>query len=315
MMQDLISEHGWQHSQREVVTGLRQTLRPSALVGIVNRLLPPPLLVFLAMLSVQFGAAFAKDLFPVIGAPGAVFLRLTFAAIILLLVWRPRLLGYTRKEYILIVLFGLTIASMNGFYYASLVRLPLGIATTLEFVGPLGVSLVSSRRLPDILWTLFAAAGVILLAPIKGANIDPLGVLLALSAGGCWAAYILLNVRVGQTFAGGTGLALGMAVAAIAFAPFGLPSIGAAWHNPSIFLIGLGVAILSTVIPFSLELEALRRVSARAMGILLSMEPVLGALVGLILLGETVALRAIIAMVLIVIASGGVSLSGKRNKR
>jgi inner membrane transporter RhtA len=266
------------------------------------------------MLSVQLGAALAKSLFPSIGSTGTVFLRLTFAAFILLLLWRPRLRGYTRKDYLLVVLFGMCIAGLNGFFYASIARLPLGIAVTLEFVGPLGMALASSRRLPDVLWILFAAAGVILLAPIGGMTFDPLGVVLALLAAGCWAAYILLNVQIGRTFPGGTGLALGMSVAALALTPFGLASVKETWHDPSILLIGLGVAILSSVIPFSLELEALRRVSARVFGVLLSLEPVVSALVGLLVLGETVGLRALVAMVLIVVASGGVSFAGKGNR-
>lgn len=280
-----------------------------------SRFLPPQVLLLLSMLSVQLGAAFAKGLFPAIGSSGTVFLRLSIAALILLVVWRPRLRGYTRREYALVVLFGVTIATMNGFFYASIARLPLGIAVTLEFVGPLGVALAESRRLPDVLWTLFAAAGVVLLAPVQGAAFDPLGVAFALLAGGCWAVYILVNKRVGQAFAGGSGLALGMAIGAIAFAPFGVPSLGSIWHNPFLLLLGVGVAVLSSVIPFSLELEALRHLSARVYGILASLEPVVGAAVGLLVLGETVGLRAIIAMALIVVASGGVSLEGRRDKK
>ena len=214
----------------------------------------------------------------------------------------------------LVVLFGLSIAGMNSFFYASINRLPLGIAVTLEFVGPLGVALASSRRVRDILWTLFAVAGVILLAPIHGAMIDPLGAAFALVAGGCWAAYILLNIRVGRAFPGGTGLALGMSVAALMIAPLGLMSLRVAWHTPSLFLFGFGVAILSSVIPFSLEMAALRRMSARLFGVMSSMEPVVGAIVGLVVLGEAVDPRALIAIALVVIASGGASFGGQPNK-
>jgi len=211
----------------------------------------------------------------------------------------------------LIVLFGLTIAAMNTFFYASIARIPLGIASTLEFVGPLGISIVASRRLPDVLWALFAAAGVILLAPIRGSVIDPLGILFALLAAGCWAIYILLSVRVGRIFPGGTALAIGMSISTLVLAPVGLPSLQAVWHAPSILLIGFVVAILSSVIPFSLELEALRRLSPRVLGILLSLEPVVAAIIGFVVLGETVGLRALIAIVLIVIASGGASFGDK----
>lgn len=282
-------------------------------VQFLTRLLPPQLLLLLAMLSVQLGSAFAKSLFAPLGSTGTVFLRVAIAALVLLLFWRPRLSEYTRADYALVALFGLSIAGLNGFFYASLARLPLGIAVTLEFVGPLGVALVASRRLRDVLWILFAAAGVILLAPIHGTVIDPVGVGLAFGAGGCWAAYILLNVRVGRVFSGGTGLALGMSVAALALAPFGLANMRVVWHQPSLLLVGSAVALLSSIIPFSLELEALRRLSARLYGVLSSMEPVVAALIGLIILGEAVGLRALIAMALIVVASGGVSFGVKRD--
>jgi len=285
--------------------------RSAPLTQVASRFLPPHLLLLISMFSVQLGAALAKSLFPALGSTGTVLLCLTFASLMLLLVWRPRLRDYTRRDYGLVVLFGVCIAGLNGFFYASIARIPLGIAVTLEFVGPLGVALASSRRLPDMLWAVFAAAGVMLLAPIQGMRIDPVGVGLALGAAGCWAAYILLSVRVGRIFPGGTGLALGMSVGAIAIAPFGMRSLTVAWHDPSLLLVGAGVALLSSVIPFSLEIEALRRLPARIFSVLLSLEPVVGALIGLLVLGETVGLRAIIAMALIVVASGGISFGGK----
>jgi Predicted permease, DMT superfamily len=288
--------------------------RRTKTVQSITRFLPPQFLFLLAMVSVQFGAASAKSLFLPLGSTGTVFLRLTFAAIVLLCIWRPRLSAYTRSDYALVALFGVSIAAMNGLFYASISRIPLGIAVTLEFVGPLTVALVASRRLRDVLWTLFAAAGVILLAPIRGAAIDPLGVGFALAAGGCWAAYIFLNVRVGRVFSGGTGLALGMGIAAIVFAPFGLRTLSVTWHTPSLLLVGFGVALLSSVIPFSLEMETLRRMSPRLYGVLASLEPVVGAVVGLIVLGEAIGLRAFLAMALIAVASGGVSFGEKRNR-
>lgn len=303
------------HSRKPVLQSLFAARHLAGVSRSASRFLPPQMLLLLSMLSVQLGAAFAKGLFPAIGSSGTVFLRLSFAALILMLLWRPRLRGYTLREYVLVALFGVNIAAMNGFFYASIARLPLGIAVTLEFVGPLGVALVESRRLPDVLWTLFAVAGVVLLAPIQGVALDPLGIAFALLAGGCWAAYILLNKGVGRVFEGGSGLALGMTIGAIAFVPFGITSLGSAWHDPSVLALGLGVAVLSSVIPFSLELEALRSLSARVYGVLTSLEPVVGAIVGLLVLGESVGLRAIIAMALIVIASGGVSLEQRYDKK
>ena len=285
--------------------------RSAPLTPVARGFLPPHLLLLCSMFSVQLGSALATSLFPALGSTGTVFLRLTVASLLLLLVWRPRLRDYTRRDVGLVVLFGLCIAGLNGFFYASIARIPLGIAVTLEFVGPLAVALASSRRLPDLCWALLAAAGIILLAPIQGTSIDLVGVGLALVAAGCWAAYILLSVRVGRVFPGGTGLALGMSVGAMALAPFGMARLTAVWHDPSLLLIGAGVALLSSVIPFSLELEALRRLPARIFSVLLSLEPVLAALIGLVVLGQTVGLRAIVSMALIVFASGGVSFSRK----
>lgn len=276
--------------------------------------LPPHLLILFSTLSIQLGAAVAKHMFSIIGSNGTVFLRVGFGAIFLLLFWRPRLRGYTATDYLLAVLFGLSIAIMNALFYAAIARIPLGIAVTLEFVGPLGVSLAASRRVPDLLWVVLAAAGIFLLAPIGGAVIDPLGALLALLAGGCWAAYILLNVRVGRSFPGGVGLAIGMAVGALALVPFGLPNVLAVWNNPFIWLAGIGISLCSTVIPLSFEVEALRRLPTRVFGVLMSLEPVVAALVGWWLLGEVVGLRGLVAIALIVVASSGVSLGGKSDR-
>jgi inner membrane transporter RhtA len=263
---------------------------------------------------VQLGAAIAKDLFHLLGSGGTVFLRVGLAAIIYMIMARPRLRGYSWREYGWVVLFGLVIAAMNSFYYAAISRIPLGVATTLEFIGPLGVSLVSSRRLFDLLWIMLAVVGIVLLIPIKGGvALDPLGVVLALMAGAGWAAYILVNVHVGRAFPGTTGLALSMSVAAIVLVPFDLGSLTPLVHNPVPLLLGLGVAVLSTVIPFALELEALRRISARVFGVLMSLEPAVAALVGFVLLGESIGARGLLAMSLIIVASCGVSLMDKKN--
>ena len=284
----------------------RLTHRTGQQSGVVGAL-PPPVIVLLAIISVQVGAALAKGLFQAIGSSGTVFLRVGFGALIFMLVSRPRIRGYSRADYMLLVLFGLAIAGMNAAFYAAISRIPLGIAVTLEFVGPLGVSVFASRKRRDFLWAGLAAAGVVLLAPFGNTTIDPLGVGLALLAGSCWAAYILLNVRIGRTFAGGGGLALSMSVAALVLLPLGVWNGGTALLNPKILLLGVGVAILSTVIPFTLELEALRRLPARVFGVLMSLEPAVASLVGFIVLKEVTGLRALIALALIVIASGGVS--------
>jgi len=269
--------------------------------------------VLFSILSIQLGAALAKSLFQAIGSGGTVFLRVGVAAIVLVLLWRPRLRAYTRSHYALVVLFGLTIAGMNAAFYAAIARIPLGIAVTLEFVGPLGVAVAASRRRPDLLWAGLAAGGVVLLAPIGNVMIDPLGVGLALVAGGCWAAYILLNVRVGRTFAGGTGLALSMSVAALVLIPLGVASGRGMLLDPKVLLVGCGVAVLSTIIPFSLELEALRLLPARVFGVLMSLEPAIAAFIGWVALRETTGFRALVALTLIMVASGGASLFQKRS--
>lgn len=282
----------------------------TGLTRAVTHLLPPPVLLFFSIFSVQLGAALAKSLFHLLGPGGTVFLRVGLAAIIYLIMARPRLRTYRWRDYGWIVLFGLVIAAMNSLYYAAIARIPLGIATTLEFIGPLGVSLASSRRFFDVLWIILAAAGILLLAPIGGGLVlDPLGVLLALLAGAGWAAYILVNVRVGRTFSGTTGLALSMSVAALVLLPFNLGSIAPLATQPAPLLLGLGVAVLSTVIPFALELEALRRISARVFGVLMSLEPAVAALMGFVLLAETIDVRALLAMGLVILASCGVSLT------
>ncbi|GAC1301974.1 MAG: EamA family transporter [Ktedonobacteraceae bacterium] len=279
--------------------------------GVVS--LPPHVLVFLSIISVQLGAAFAKSLFQSIGSDGTVFLRVGFAAVALLLMWRPKLRGYTLANYVLMALFGLTIAVMNTAFYAAIARIPLGIAVTLEFIGPLGIAVIASRSRFDLLWAALAVVGVALLAPIGSVVIDPLGVGLALLAGGCWAAYILLNVRVGRNFVGGDGLALSMSVAALALIPLGIGSGGGMLLNPKVLLIGLGVAVLSTIIPFSLELEALRQLPARVFGVLMSLEPAIAALIGFVVLKETLGLRGLAALVLIIVASSGVSFFQKHS--
>lgn len=274
---------------------------------------PPTGLVLLGIGTVQLGAAIAKSLFHDLGPTGTVFLRVGFAALVLLLLWRPRLRGYTPANYFVTILFGLVLGGMNLSFYSALERIPLGITVTLEFVGPLGVAVAGSQRLLDLLWVGLAAAGIILLAPWGGAKLDPLGVGLALLAGSLWAAYILLSARVGRAFPGGAGLALAMFVAAIVLLPLGVLSGGTALLNPRLLAAGFGVALLSSAIPYSLELEALRRLPANVFGVLLSLEPAIAALAGFIILGEKLELRAITAILLVTLATVGASIFRTRS--
>lgn len=259
----------------------------------------------LGMLSVQVGAAFAKGLFPVLGPYGTVFLRLALATLILMVIWRPRVRGHRRRDYLLVLLFGLIFAAMNTSFYASLDRLPLGVAVTVEFVGPLGVAVFGSRRLLDLLWAVLAAGGIVLLTPLSGVQIDLLGLALALAAGLCWAAYILISVRVGGSFPGGTGLALGTAVGALLVAPLGIWQGGQHLLDWWLLATGAAVALLSSVIPYSFELEALRKLPARVFGVLMSIEPAIAALVGFIVLAEALGVRELLALGLITVASIG----------
>jgi inner membrane transporter RhtA len=254
---------------------------------------------------VQFGAAIAKSIFDEIGPGGTVFLRMLFAALVLMLIWRPRVTGHSRRDLALIVLFGITLAGMNGTFYAALDRIPLGVAVTFEFVGPLAVAVFGSRRRLDLVWVVLAAAGIVLLSDFGGADLDGLGVALALIAGAFWAAYILLSARVGQTFSGGDGLALAMLVAVVPLAPLGIAEGGTDLLLLWVLGVGFVVAMLSSAIPYTLELEALRRLPAGVFGVLMSLEPALAATAGFIVLGEDLVAREIVAIMLVVAASAG----------
>jgi inner membrane transporter RhtA len=263
-------------------------------------------LVVAAVASLQFGAGFAATLFDDLGPAGAAFVRLAVAAAILVAVWRPRVRGRAREELRVAVLFGLSLGLMNWAIYSAIDRIPLGIAVTIEFVGPLGVAVAGSRRPLDAVWIVLAAAGILLLADPGGASsLDPVGVLLALVAGGLWAAYILLSVRTGRLFPGGAGLALAMVVGAAVTLPAGVAQAGGALLEPEPLAVGAAVALLSSVIPYSLELEALRRLPARVFGVLMSLEPAVAALAGLVVLGQALGGRQWLAIGLVVVASAG----------
>lgn len=270
--------------------------------------------VLAAVGSLQFGAALAGTLFDEVGPLGAVLLRLGFGALILGAIVRPRLRGLTGEQRRLAVLFGLTLGVMNASIYLAFDRLGLGIAVTLEFIGPLGVAVAGSRRALDGLWVAMAAAGVVLLSR-GGSELDPLGVALALLAGACWAAYIVLGTRVGGAFDGATGLALALVVGGLAVAPFGLADGGSALLDPRLLAVGAAIALLSSVIPYTLELEALRRMPTRVFGVLMSTEPAVAALAGFAVLGQALSGRQVVAVGLVVVASAGATLARERPSR
>jgi inner membrane transporter RhtA len=266
---------------------------------------PPTLLVLGAVTSVQVGAALAKTLFDELGAGGTVFLRVLIAALVLALVWPPRLRGHGSRDLGLAVVYGVALAGMNLAFYSSIDRIPLGIAVTFEFVGPLGVAVVGSRRALDLVWVGLAAAGILLLSDFGSGDLDPLGVGLALLAGAFWAAYILLSVRVGKVFPGGSGLALAMLVATVPLAPVGIAQAGSELLVPGTLLVAAGVGIMSSAIPYTLEIEALRRMPAGVFGVLMSLEPAVAAIAGYVVLGEGLVIREVAAVALVVAASAG----------
>lgn len=264
---------------------------------------PPPAQVLAGILSVQVGAALAKQLFGAVGSAGTVALRLFFAAAVLLVVWRPSV-RMARPAWTVVIAYGLVLGAMNLCFYLALAKIPLGIAVTIEFLGPLAVALGGSRRWLDGVWALLAAGGVVLLTEGRG-DLHLAGILLALGAAVCWASYILLSAALGRHTDDGSGLALGMALAALVVAPVGIVDSGTALLQPWVLAVGLGVALLSSVIPYSLELEALRRIPPRVFGVLMSMEPAVAALVGLVVLGEILGSVQWVAVFLVVAASAG----------
>jgi inner membrane transporter RhtA len=263
-------------------------------------------MVVAAIASVQCGAALATTLFDEVGPAGAVFLRSLFGALLLLAVAGRAATAVRGPQLRDVALFGLALAGMNLCFYEALDHLALGIAVTLEFVGPLGVAVFGSRRRRDLVWALLAGAGILLLSGgVGGAEIDALGAGLALAAGGFWAVYILQSARVGTQGPGLGGLAVAMAISAVLVAPVGIAAGGGELLAPHVLAIGLGVGLLSSAIPYALELEALRRLPNAVFGVLMSLEPAVGALVGFLALSQGLSLQEAAAIALVVAASAG----------
>jgi inner membrane transporter RhtA len=272
----------------------------------------PLVMVLAAVASVQFGGALAATLVPQIGAAGSVTLRLLFATAILWVVARPSVRGHSPRALLTVLAFGLTLALMNLAFYASLARLPIGVAVTVEFLGPLTLATVLSRRLRDLVAVGAAAVGVVLISQAlqtRPGDLEWTGLGLAALAGACWAAYILASGRAGREFARLDGLALAMTVALVAVLPFGLASVPS-WSGQAVAK-GLGIAVLSSVLPYSLELVALRQLSARVFGILLSLEPAAAALAGLVVLGQRLTPTQEVGLALVVLASALVMGAGQ----
>jgi len=269
------------------------------------------LLVLAAAVSVQGGASVAKSLFPSFGPPGVVWLRLLFGSIALWVIARPELRSRPWRELRLVGALGLVLVSMNVSFYESIDRLPLGVAVTVEFLGPLAVAVIASRRKLDLVWIVLAGVGVLLLADGGGKVVHPFGLALAALAGVFWALYITLSVPIGKAFPGASGLAPAMVLGAILITPWGIVSAGAHLRDPQLMGAAVGVGLLSSALPWSLELEALRRLPTSVFGVVLALEPAIAAFTGWAFLHEHLHTRAWIALGLVVVASAGAALEIK----
>ncbi|HEX6234080.1 MAG TPA: EamA family transporter [Jiangellaceae bacterium] len=271
---------------------------------------PPSALVLLGIGSVQVGAGLAKSVFDELAPSAIVMLRLATSAVVVTIVARSLLRGvwqrHAKQDFLIVVAFGFTLATMNFAIYESMARIPLGIAVTIEFLGPLGVAVAFSRRRLDLVWVVLAASGVLLLARDDGSGrVTVAGVAFALLAAAGWAAYILLSVATGGRFPGSSGLALASIVGTVLMLPVGISAGGTALLRPELLAIGITVGLLSSVIPYTFELQALRHMRAQLFGILMSLEPAAAALVGLVILGEVLAVYEWVAIGCVVLASVG----------
>jgi inner membrane transporter RhtA len=265
--------------------------------------IPPWLLVVIAILSVQFGAALAEQLFSTTGPGGVVFLRTSLASLVFFVLWRPKVRGYRKQDYLIITLYGVNIAAMMLVFYTAIDRIPLGIAVAIAFAGPLGIAVIGSRRRSDLLWVALAAAGIILLSPLTNAALDPIGLLLAFCSALTWAIFILMTGRVCRVFPASEGLAIAMGIAALVAIPFGLVGAMKVLGSLSLMALSVVVALLSSAVPFALEFEALKRLSPTDYGLLTSLEPVVATLIGFIVLHEALGGREILGIGMVTVAA------------
>lgn len=275
--------------------------------------IPPSGLVLLSSFVIQVATVLAKSLFETLGVIGAALICKGFAALFLLILYRPRLRQPSLQHYLLAIGLGVAMAANTLAIYQAIARIPLGIASTLEFIGPLGVALLGSRKPLDLLWVVLAALGIGLLNPIGNANLDPLGIAWALGSGGCWASYILLSSAVGRLFPGKEGLSISMTITALVMMPAGLAEAGTALLSWRVIGLGALIGILGTVLPYTMEYVALKRMPPRIFGVLMSVEPAIAALVGLLFMQEALGLQTWVAIVLVVSAAGGVTWFGGRS--
>jgi inner membrane transporter RhtA len=277
----------------------------------LNIHIPPVLAVILSIFSVQGGAAVAKGLFPVLGAGSTTLIRVGLSALILMVINRTNLRRLTPQQWKAVIPYGVVLGAMNLIFYMAIKRVPLGLGVTLEFIGPLMLAVIGSRHIMDLLWVFLAAAGIVLIAPWDTKTVDPFGVFLALLAGAFWAAYIVLGARTSKLINSRDAVTVGMLFGLLMVLPFGM-SGGSLLHlTPMLLMKGAGLALLSSAIPFTLEMSALRQMPARAFSILMSLEPAVAALCGLLFLHEALSFYEWIAVMLVVIASAGTALTSK----
>lgn len=272
-------------------------------------------LVAIGLICQEVGASFAVLLFPSVGAIGMVALRLAFSAIVLLAIARPRLRGHSRNDWLTVIAFGVALALMNALFYEALARVPLGATITIEVLGPLVLAVLMGRRASSWLWALLAFAGVVILSRGGFGDLDPVGVAFAFGAAAMCSGYILLSARTGARFPRLDGLAIAMTVGAVITVPLGITSAGAVIFEPSILLLGATVALLSSTIPYTLELIALRRLPSATFSILMSLSPAIATAAGFLILGQTFTWVAFVAIGLVIAASNGAVLSASRAAR
>ena len=276
----------------------------------------PTAVILIAMISIQSGASLAKSLFPLVGAPGVTALRLALGTLILVVIFKPWRLRFAREQRLPLLFYGLALGAMNYLFYLSIQRIPLGIAVALEFTGPLAVALFGSRRPLDFVWVVLAVLGLWYLLPLGQdvAQVDLTGALLALGAGACWAVYILTGQRAGEAHGPAT-VAMGSLIAAVIFVPLGMLQATDTLFQWSLLPLGLAIAVLSTALPYSLEMIALTRMPTKTFGTLMSMEPALAALSGMVFLGETLTFTQTLALGAIILASMGSTLTMRRETK
>jgi inner membrane transporter RhtA len=292
--------------------------RPKPAEGALARVasaVPPPGLLLISIVSIQLGAVVAIDLFPVLGPVGTAFLRVAFSAVLLIAAARHTIAWSARRHAGALLLYGAILGLTNLTFYGAIARIPLGIAVAIEFIGPLGLAVATSRRGRDFAWIGLGVLGIALLTPQIGGALDPLGVALAGAAGLGWAGFIVMSGRIGRALPGSSGLAIGMAVAAFVVLPVELMAGGLGNLDVGLLVGALAVATLSTAVPLSLEFEALKRMTARTYGVLVTLEPAVAALVGAILLGQAMGLTGLLAVACVTVAALGVTISDRHDSR